>query len=90
MNSKKQFFIKGLIIITLLSIIVNQTVWLINMYSLHQNELYTRLNRGMQTAILKEIAERTEGIGGWPVFSTNMNLSNPNDTSRFFVKKVIA
>src|SRR5690554_4926678 len=88
MNIKKTkyAFINGLITIVLITIIVNQVIWLYNMYSLHQRELKTTAKQEAQVAVLMEIAERTELIGGHSVYSAN--FTNPNDTSRFFVKKV--
>lgn len=86
----KYIITNGLIMIVVLSIIINQGTWLVNMYNLHQRDLLTISNRAVQESILMEIAERTEEIGGWTVFSTNMNLSNSGDTSRYFTKKVIS
>ncbi len=85
----KYIFINGLIFLVLTSIIINQVVWLTNMYNLHQRDLCAISNRALQESVLSEIAERTEEIGGRYVFSMNMNLSNPSDTSRYFTKKVI-
>ena len=89
-KNANQAAIVGLVVVMLAVIIINQAVWLNNMYRLHQRELYNNSNQAAQEAVWKEIAERTEEIGGHMVFSTNMNMSNPGDTSRFFTKKVIS
>jgi signal transduction histidine kinase len=56
------------------------------MYNLHKKELKDNACQAAQKAVLMEISERTEVIGGYSVFSNN--ISNPNDTSRYF-KKVV-
>ena len=77
------FIINSLILIVLALIIINQTAWLVNMYRLHAREFSALSNSAAQEAGLKELAERTEEIGGHRVFSTNMNMSNPDDTARY-------
>jgi len=87
-NKKKtrHIIINSLILVVLFAIIINQNVWLSNMYHLHQRELYAYSNQMMQEATLTEITERTETIGGYSVYSNN--ITNPNDSSRFFTKKI--
>jgi signal transduction histidine kinase len=82
----KHIIINSLILVVLFTIIINQTVWLSNMYYLHQRELYAYSNQMMQEATLTEITERTETIGGYSVYSNN--ITNPNDSSRFITKKI--
>jgi len=83
----KPAYIYSVISIILILIIANQTVWICNMFNLHQRELIDLANQNLQQSILMELSERTENMGGYRVYSNN--LSVPNDTSRFFNKKVI-
>lgn len=87
MKKIKYTLVNGLIIIVLLAIITNQTLWLNNMHDLYQRELKMYANQAVQQAVLMEITERTENLGGCRVFSNN--ITNPNDTSRFFTKNVV-
>ena len=82
----KHLYIQILIVLVSALITVNQTVWIINMYNLHKKELKDAASQATQKAVLMEISERTEAIGGYSVFSNN--ISNPNDTARYFTKKV--
>jgi len=82
----KHVYIQILIVLVSALITVNQTVWIINMYNLHKKELKDAASQATQKAVLMEISERTEAIGGYSVFSNN--ISNPNDTARYFTKKV--
>ena len=59
----KYTIINSLITVVLIAIIINQGVWLNNMYNLHQRELKANANQDAETATLMEIAERTEKIG---------------------------
>lgn len=86
----KQIIINGLIVIVLLSLIMNQFIWLSNMYQLHKRELFSYSNRIAKEAVLEEIVERSEMSGEQVVHSTNMSMSDSSDTSRFFTKKVIS
>jgi len=58
------------------------------MYGLHKQELIDYANQVAELAILKEVTERCEKMGGFSSYSTNLNI--PKDTSRFFIKKVLA
>ena len=82
----KYAIVNGLIIIVLIAIVVNQVIWLSNMYNLHQREFKAFANRTTLNSVHMEIAERTETMGGFRLYSGN--LTDPNDTSRFFVKQV--
>lgn len=79
-------YIQMLIPLVLLLIVVSQVVWIHNMYGLYRQELIDYANQAAQKAILMEIAERTEAIGGCTLYSSN--ITTPGDTSRFFTKKV--
>lgn len=82
----KPFYVQLLITLVIVFIAANQTMWVFNMYHLHKRELLELANQAAQKAVLMEISERTEIIGGYRVFNTN--ISNPNDTARYFTKKV--
>lgn len=82
----KHLYIQLLIVLVSALITVNQIVWITNMYSLHKKELKDVANQAIQKAVLMEVSERTEATGGYSVFSNN--ISNPNDTSRYFTKEV--
>jgi len=75
-----------LIVLVLVLITMNQAVWITNMYNLHKKELKDAASQAIQEAVLMEVSERTEAIGGYSVFSNN--ISTPNDTSRYFSKEV--
>lgn len=86
-RKKKYIVVNGLITVVLLAIIVNQIVWLNNMYNLFQREFKANADESLQNAVFMELAERGEMLGGFTVFSSN--FSSPNDTSRFFTKNVV-
>jgi len=83
---KKHLYIQLLIILVSTLITINQVVWITNMYNLHKKELKDFANQAANQAVFMEVSERGEAIGGSKVFSTN--LSKPNDTSRYIVKRV--
>jgi two-component system, OmpR family, phosphate regulon sensor histidine kinase PhoR len=82
----KHLYIQLLIVLVSALITVNQIVWITNMYHLHKKELKDFANQSANQSVFREVTERGEAIGGCQVFSTN--LSEPNDTSRYVVKKV--
>ncbi len=84
---KKRLVVKMLTIIVLISIAVNQVSWLYNMYELHDREFKLDINQAVQQAISMELAERSESIGGYSVYSHN--IAPPNDTTRYFTKNVV-
>ncbi len=75
-----------LITLVIAFIAANQALWVFNMYHLHKRELLELVNQAAHKAVLMEISERTEIMGGYRVFNTN--ISDPNDTTRFITKKV--
>ena len=87
MKHKKHVVINALISVVLWVLFVNQIIWLQNMYSLAERELKANANQSLQNAAYMELNERSEIMGGFTVFSSN--LSTPNDTSRFFSKDVV-
>ena len=87
MKHKKHVVVNALIAVVLLGIVVNQVIWLQNMYSLTERELRANANQSLQNTAYMELSERSEIMGGFTVFSSN--LSTPNDTSRFFSKDVV-
>lgn len=86
-GNAKRLIVKILTAIVLIAIIINQTVWLYNMYNLFQREFKANADQTVLEASLMELAERSEILGGASVYSHN--LTNPNDTSRFFKKNVV-
>ena len=82
----KPIYIQTLIIVVVILLATNQAVWIANMYNLHKHELIDLANTSTEKAIYMEFAERSEIMGGYKVYTTN--ISNPNDTSRFFTKEV--
>lgn len=82
----KPFYIQLLITLVIAFIAANQALWVLNMYHLHKRELIELANQAAHKAVLMEISERSEILGGYSVYSTN--ISNPNDTSRYFTKNV--
>ena len=83
----KHLIINGLIGSVLFAIILNQVVWLDNMYDLFQREFRMYANQIANESILMELTERSEKGGGFSVYSHN--LISPNDSSRFFSKKIV-
>ena len=79
-------FVKTLVFSVLAVIVTGQAIWIRNMYVNYQKELAFYTNESLQQAILMEITERTEQLGGFRAFS--LNMSAPNDTSRYFIKQV--
>lgn len=82
----KHFIINVLIIIVLLAIIINQTVWLKNMQGFYKHEFKTFIDLNVKDAVWMELSERSEIMGGFQLYSGN--ITNPNDTSRFITKKI--
>lgn len=87
-NKIKYIIINVLIVVVLVVIMVNQGMWLNNMHHLQQREFKMFVDQTIQETIWMELTERAEFGGGFSVYSHN--LTNPNDTSRFFTKKVVA
>jgi signal transduction histidine kinase len=86
-KKKKYIVINGLITVVLLGIIANQTVWLVNVYSLFEREFKANANATLQNATYMELTERGEILGGVSFYSRNSNSSS--DTSRFLTKKIV-
>ncbi len=82
----KHFVILFVIALLMIMIIGIQLIWVQNMYQLHKQELKDYASQTAEIAVLREIAERSEALGGWVVYSSN--LSTPQDTTRFFKKKI--
>jgi hypothetical protein len=82
----KPFYVQLLITLVIAFIAANQALWVFNMYHLHKREYWELANQAAHKAVLMEISERTEIMGGYRVFNTN--ISDPNDTTRFITKKV--
>lgn len=86
-NKKRHVVVKGLIAAVMLIIVVNQIIWLSNMYALFEREFKANVDEALQTAAFMEFSERGEKMGGFSVFSSN--ITTPNDTSKFFTKEVV-
>lgn len=82
----KPIYIQTLIVMVIILVAANQIVWISNMYTLHKRELIDLANQSTEKVIFMELNERSELMGGYSVYSSN--LSNPNDRSRYFTKKV--
>jgi len=76
------------VVIFLISMLIaaNQAVWIHNMYNMHHQELIDYANQVADRAVLMEISERSERLGGFSVFAAN--IRNPSDTGRFFTKRL--
>lgn len=86
MKKKKYVIINGLIVVVLLGIVVNQAIWLSNMYNLSEREFKSNINASLENASYMEMNERSEIMGGVVFYS---NYSAPSDTSRFFSKDIV-
>lgn len=82
----KHIIINNMVLVVTVSIIINQIVWLANMYNLYYREFNVYTKVVAQDAVWMELAERAEIMGGFRVYSHN--ISSPNDTSRFFTKNI--
>lgn len=86
-KKKKYVIIRGVIAVVLLVIVVNQVVWLSNMYNLFEREFKSNINASLENAAYMEMNERGEIMGGFTVYASN--YSSPNDTSRFFSRDIV-
>lgn len=86
-KNKKYTVVNGLITVVMLIVVMNQIVWLNNMYNLFEREFKVNVDEALQKAVYMEMAERGETIGGFVVYGSN--FSSPNDTSKFFKKNVV-
>jgi two-component system, OmpR family, phosphate regulon sensor histidine kinase PhoR len=82
----KHIIIPVVILLISLLIAANQAIWIRNMYDMHLQELRDYANQVAEKAVLMEISERSEKMGGFSVYATN--IRNPSDTGRFFTKKL--
>lgn len=78
-------YVKLLTFIILSFIIINQSVWIYNMYMSFQHELLLSINKSLEIAIKKELNNRHEILGGTIAFSP---ITNKDDTARF-IKKIV-
>lgn len=78
-------YVKLLTFIILSFIIINQCVWVYNMYMSLQHELLISINKSLETAIQKDLNNRHEILGGTIAFSP---ITNKDDTARFIKKTV--
>lgn len=83
----KYAIVNSLITVVLIAIIVNQGVWLSNMYNLHQRELKANANQDAETAVLMEVAQRMHEEGGLRFHSGGM--PQKKDTARYFKQTVV-
>lgn len=68
-------------------IVVNQIIWLSNMYDLFEREFVAYVNETIENTAYMELTERGEILGGFTAYTPGLNL--PNDTTRYFQKKVV-
>lgn len=83
---RNQVVVPVILLLLLLLLVLNQLIWIRNMYQMHQQELVDFANQVAEEAVLKELAQRTEKIGGCVVFASN--LYDSKDTSRYFTKNL--
>lgn len=86
-TKKKHVVIKLLVAMVLFVIVVNQIIWLSNMYDLFEREFIAYVNETIEKTAYMELTERGEELGGFSVYGANLNL--PSDSSRYFQKKVV-
>lgn len=83
----RQDIIKGLVAIMLLTIVVNQLMWILDMYQLYIQEFESCVEQSARQSVWLELSDRQEKIGGEQYIGFGTSLRN--DTSRFIVKNVV-
>lgn len=73
--------------IILLFIGIGQGMWVYNMYETYESQLSIGVNRSVEEAVLKEVSERHESLGGTIV---SVPFVNNTDTTRYITKTVRA
>ena len=81
----KQNVVKAMVAMVLVSIVVNQMLWLLSMYNMHHKEFDTYINQSAQEAAWMEFSERLEIFGGIKFFSGH----NHKDTDRYITKDAV-
>jgi len=71
--------------LVLIFIVLNQGLWIYNVYRSFQSELLQSMNRSFEIAIMKELNDRQERSGGSILLAP---ITTPNDTTRFITKTV--
>jgi hypothetical protein len=69
----------------MISIVANQTHWVVNMYNSYEKEIVLDINTAIEKAVYMEVTERGERLGGFFAYSS---YTEDGDTSRY-VKKTI-
>lgn len=79
------FHIKIVAFVTLTGIIINQTVWIYNMYNSYQYKFELMINKSLEDAVLIEGSNRHEQLGGFILFSP---VADKEDSTRFITKTI--
>lgn len=69
--------IRIITLVILCTVIINQFVWIRNMYIVYQQEMFSGINEALEKAVFMEINERNEQLGGIAFFSSGYN--SPDD-----------
>lgn len=83
---RNQVVVPLVLFFVLILLVLNQLYWVHNMRKVYKQEFVELANQVAQQSVLREIAERSEKLGGWLVYSSN--VGEVGDTSRYFVKKI--
>lgn len=78
-------YIKIIALVTLTGIIVNQIVWVYNMYNSYQYKFELLINKSLEDAVFIESSDRQEQLGGYILFSP---VANKQDSTRFLTKTI--
>lgn len=77
--------IKVCTVLVLLAIIFGQGVWIYNMYNTYKSQFSISVNESIETAILKEVSNRHQQLGGTIAYAP---LTNSLDTARYITKTI--
>lgn len=75
--------IKICIVFILITILLGQGVWIYNMNTTYRTQFLSMINQSIETAVLKDVSNRFEKLGGWVSFGP---LTTQPDTARYITK----
>ena len=86
LEKKKYHRISVILIVIVVTIIANQTYWIIDMYNSYEKEIVLDINKFLEKSVFVEVTERNEKGGGFSAFAL---YPENGDTSRYINKTII-